>query len=154
MKTINAMTFVYLFIFSVMVGGTLLLPTTHAATISANVDFDPDKINLRQDPDRWSSPVVLATISFEKPYKDRIQDINETSILLEGVIPLLRGELTPNKYKAFFDRAAFHDYLWLKIYHMGHTEPFKNVEVELTVTGKLTDGTPFEGSDTVLVSAK
>ena len=154
MKTITATTLVYFIVFSVMVGGTLLLPTTVAATISANVDFDPDKINLRQDPDRWSTSVVLAVITFEKPYKDRIQDINETSILLEGVIPLLRGELTPKKYKAFFDRAAVYDYLWLKLYHMGYTEPFKNVEVELTVTGKLTDGTLFEGSATIWVSAK
>jgi len=129
------------------------LPTTRAATISASVKIDPDKINLADDFDK-GSPVVIAVIQFDKPYQDRIEDINETSVLLDGVIPATWGELTPKKYKAFFDKAAVHDYLWLKIYHMGHTEPFKNVEVELTVTGKLTDGTPFEGSDTIFVSAK
>ena len=151
MKTINAMTFVYLFIFSVMVGGTLLLPTTRAATISAEVKIDPEKMNLLGDLGK-SSPIVIAVIQFDKPDRDRIKDINETSVLLDGVIPATRGELTPKKYKAFFDKAAVYDYLWLLLYHMG--KPFKNVEVELTVTGKLTDGTPFEGSDTVLVSAK
>lgn len=153
MKTINAMTFVYLFIFSVMVGGTLLLPTTRAATISADVDIDPDKINLTDDLSK-GIPVVIAVIQFDKPDQDRIEDINETSILLDGVIPPTRGELTPKKYKAFFDKAAVIDYLWLLLYHMGYTEPFKNVEVELTVTGELTDGTPFEGSHTIFVSAK
>lgn len=153
MKRTNAMTLVYVFIFSVMVGGTLLLPTTRAATISASVKIDPGKINLTDNLEK-GNPWVVAEIQFDKPYQDSISDINETSVLLDRAIPSTWGELTPKKYKAFFDKTAVNDYLWLKLYHMGCTEPFKNVEVELTVTGKLTDGTPFEGSDTILVSAK
>ena len=153
MKTTTAMTLFYLFIFSVMVGGVLLAPMAAASTISATVNIDPDKINLRDNPDSWNSPYVMAFIRFPKPDKKKVLDINVSTVLLDGVIPAVQSEATKFTFKAFFDRQTVADYLWLKLTHMD-SAPFKNVKVELTVTGKLYDGTPFAGSDTILVSAK
>jgi len=154
MKTATAMTLVYLFIFSVMVGGLLVAPMATASTIPANIDIDPDRINLKDPLEDWESPVLLASIRFPKPYKNRIQDINASTILLDGVIPVVKNESTKTVYKAFFDKQVVMDYLWLKLIHMGYDETFKRVEVELIVTGNLNDGTPFEGSDTITVSTK
>jgi hypothetical protein len=154
MKTATAMTLVYLFIFSVMVGGLLVTPMATASTISATVTVDPEKINLTDPPESWKSPSVIAEMKFPKEYRDRIQDINGSTVLLDGVIPLDNEVADPGRYKAFFDKQVVIDHLWLKLIHMGYDEPFKNVEVEITLTGNLNDGTPFEGSDTLLVSAK
>ena len=154
MKTATAMTLVYLFIFSVMVGGLLLSPTATASTIQADVDFDPDKINLMTGPDGWTSPVFMAFIRFPKPYKQSIDEIDVSTILLEGFIPPLGVELTNIVCKAFFDRQVVMDHLWLETAHMGYIPPFKNEELEMTVTGNLNDGTPFEGSDIIFVTAK
>lgn len=154
MKATTVMIFLYVSIFSVMVGGLLLAPMATASTIPADVNIDPDKINLKETPKSWKSPYVMAFIRFLKPYKKKILDINVSTILLDGVIPVSKTELTKTVCKAFFDRQTVQDYLWLKLAHMGNNEPFKNKKVELTVTGNLNDGTPFEGSDTILVSTK
>ena len=154
MKTTTAVTLVHLFIFSVMVGGVLLAPMATASTISATVNIDPDKINLRDGPQTWRSPHVKAFIRFPKPSKKMTLDINLSTVLLDGVIPAQKAEVTKFTFKAFFDREAVENYLWLKLYHIGYVEPFKNVPVEITVTGNLYNGTPFEGSDTIFVSAK
>lgn len=160
MKT-AAMTLVYVFILSVMVGGLLLAPMATASTISATVDIQPDKINLSDPPSSWDSPSVSAFIQFPKKISTRIRDIDVSTVLLDGVIPAVKGEVTSRGkegggqwYKAYFDRYVVQNYLWLKLYHMGYFAPFKNVQVELTVKGNLYDGTPFQGSDTILVSAK
>lgn len=152
MKTQTAMTFAYILIFSGLIAGSLLLPRATASTISATVVIDPEKINIFD-----SCPpgaVAIATVKFPKEYRDRLMDINGSTVLLDGVIPCSWEDKSPGKYKAFFDRHVVYDYLWLKLAHMGYTEPFKNVKVELTVTGELYDNTPFEGSDIVFVSAK
>jgi len=157
MKTATAMTLVYLFILSVMVGGLLVAPMATASTISAGVTIDPEKINLTDPPESWKSPSMIVEIKFPKEYKDRLMDIDNFTILLDGVIPIDQETpvvVDPNRYKIFFDRQVVIDHLWLKLIHMGYDEPFKNVEVEITITGNLNDGTPFEGSDTILVTAK
>lgn len=154
MKATTGTMVFYVFIVSVMVGGLFLLPMATASTIPADVNFDPDKINLRDNPQSWNSPHVMAFIRFSKPYKKRIVDVNLSTVLLDGVIPVVRGEITKTVCKTFFDRQVVYNYLWLKLGHMGYEAPVKNKKVELTVTGNLNDGTPFKGSDTILVSAK
>lgn len=155
MKTATAMTLAYLFIFSVMVGGLLVAPMATASTIQAEVNFDPDKINLMTGSDGWTSPVVSASIRLPKPYKKSVdENINVSTILLEGFIPPNSTQLDRTVCKCFFDRQIVQDHLWLKTAHMGYNPPFKNQEVEMKATGNLNDGTPFEGSDTILVTAK
>jgi len=152
MKKTTAATLVYLFILSVLVGGLLLAPMATASSISAEIDFDPDKFNLR-DGDGDSSP-VMAFIRFPKPDRQKILDINASTVLIDGAVPIIRYEATRTVFKAFFNRDDFEDYLWFKMYHMGYVEPFKSVKVKLEITGKLYDETLFVGSDTILVSAK
>lgn len=153
MKSEVATTFAYVLILAAIIGGLFLLPTATAAVIPAKVNIDPDQINLK-DTD-WDSPVILAQIRFSQPYKDRIDEVNVSTVLLDGVIPALRGDISKSVAKIFFDRQVVYDYLWLLLAHMGYTDlPFRKVPIELTVTGQLNDGTPFEGSDTIYVSAK
>lgn len=152
MKTQTAMTFVYILIFSGLVAGSLLLPMATAETISATVTVDPEKINIYDTcpPDS----VFIATVKFPKEYRDRQMDINGSTVLLDGAIPPLREDKSPGKYKAFFDRRTVYTHVELKIAHLQIPEPYKNVELELKVTGTLYDNTPFEGTDIVFVSAK
>jgi len=154
MKSATAMTLVYLSILSLMVGGLLLSPMATATTIQADVDFDPDKINLMSGPDGWTSPDIIAFIRFPRPYKKDVIDINVSTILLEHFIPVTKSDLTKTVCKTFFDRQVVQDHLWLKTAHMGYNPPFKNKKVDMIVTGNLNDGTPFEGTATVIVSAK
>ncbi len=152
MKTQTAMTFVYMLIFSGLVAGSLLLPTVTAETISATVVIDPEKINLFDTCPPAS--VVIATVKFPKEYRDRHMDINGSTVLLDDAIPLSWEDKSPGKYKAFFDRQTVFTHISLKMAHMGYTEPYKNVKLRLKVSGTLYDGTPFEGTDIVFVSAK
>lgn len=160
MKT-RAMTFMYSLVFLLIVEAMFLLPLVTASNILATVDIKPDKINLFGSPDEGDSPWVSAFIQFPKPYKKEVRFINISTVLLDGVVPASKGELTTRGgggggrlYKAYFDRYLVEVYLWIKIYHIGLIPPFKNEPVELTVTGKLYDETLFEGSDTILVSTK
>jgi len=152
MKRDVVLSFGYLIFLLIIIGGTAFLPTA-AGTIQATVVLDPEKINL-SNPVGWSSPYMVATISLPKPYKNQEQNINASTVLLDGVIPLSRYDSSPGKFKAFFERQAVIDYLWFKTYHLGLIPPFKNQPVTLTVTGNLYDGTAFAGSDTVYVSAR
>jgi len=151
MKTVT-MTLVYLFVLSVIIGVAVFAPPPMAtSTIEILVTLDPEKINLDAPP---PGPVVIAVLEFPKSSKKDVKDIDPSTVLLDGVIPLSSYVLETKKFKAFFDKQAYVDYLWTKMYHLGYIEPFKNVLVEITVTGNLYDGTPFQGSDTIYVSAK
>jgi len=152
------LTILYSLIFLLILGAGIVFLPASASTISAKVDIDPDKINLSDSPSSWDSPWVAAFIQFPKPYSKSLSNINVSTILFDGVVPASKGELITRAggwwFKAYFDRQAVEDYLWLKTYHMGLIAPFKNKPVTLTVTGSLYDGTSFTGSDTILVSAR
>lgn len=98
--------------------------------IPANVTIKPETLNLP------SKGLFTAFITLPKPYN--ITDVNISTVVCEGA-PAVQGMIADdNKYMAKFDR-----------------EDLVGVEpgdaVTLTVTGKLYDGTPFEGSDTIRV---
>jgi len=96
-----------------------------------------------------------------------VSDINISTVFLENVIP---AESDPKygfvkdpeikdrddngipELMVKFDRWAAIGYIWaFKLYHMGFDPlsslPKEGVEVDLTVSGKLYDGTPFDGID-------
>jgi hypothetical protein len=101
--------------------------------IQATVDVDPDILNLASQ-GKW------ITCYIELPGGYDVADIDPESILLEG-------EIVPQKYWLTDDEqiagARFARSDAQAILEVG--------DVELTITGQLTDGTQFEAKDTIKV---
>jgi len=108
--------------------------------ISATVDIDPDTLNLKSKGE-W------ITCYIELPEGYDVNDIDVGTVVLNGAVPAepKPTEVGDNDHDGVpdlmvkFDRSSVQDIL----------EP--GDEVEITVTGELTDRTLFEGSDTIRV---
>jgi len=144
----------------VVVGSSLLLiallglhlfasPTTAQALLT-KVVYDPARIDLSETAPMY----VNATISSKDPLWNASL-VDGSSILMEGSIPQLFGYTVTkfNDYVAVFDGESVVEIIWSRLYHMGVVDPtvHKPYKVELTITGKLNDGTPFQGTTTIMV---
>ena len=104
-----------------------------AVMISANVTIKPETLNLA------SKGLFTAFITLPEPYN--ITDIDISTVVCEDA-PAVKGIVADdNKYIAKFN---VQDLVGVDL----------GDAVTLTVTGKLYDGTPFEGSDTIRVIDK
>ena len=101
-------------------------------TISANVTIKPETLNLA------SKGVFTAFIQLSEGYD--VADINVSTVECEGA-QAIREVGDSDMFIAKFNRQDLIDVPTVD-------------EVELTVTGELYDGTPFEGSDTIRVIKK
>lgn len=101
-------------------------------TIVATVDVRPDELNLKSK-GKW----ITAYIKLPEGYN--VGDINVFTILLNDRVPAESSKVRGEMLTVRFDRSRV-------IALLGQTG-----EVELTVTGFLSDVTPFEGSDTIIV---
>ena len=111
-----------------------------SAMILATVDFDPDTLNKKSE-GKW------VTVYTELPEGYGVTDIDVSTLMLNETVP---AELHPTEIGDYdsdgiadlmvkFDRDAVVDIL-----------PIGDA-VNVTVTGKLYDGTPFEGCDAIRV---
>ena len=103
--------------------------------IPASIRIEPETLNLA------SKGVFTAFIQLPEGYD--VADINISTIVCEGA-PAIRGMVSEDDngtYIAKFNRQDLVDVM-------------TGDAVELTVTGKLFDGTPFEGNDTIRVIDK
>ncbi|MFH1725126.1 MAG: carboxypeptidase-like regulatory domain-containing protein, partial [Elusimicrobiota bacterium] len=101
-------------------------------TIPAVVDIDPGTLNLASQ-GRWITCYITLTEGYD------VAEIEAGTILLEGEIGASRSNEQDGVLMVKFERAALADLL-----QAGDS-------VELTVTGDITDGPAFEGSDTIRV---
>jgi len=111
--------------------------------IEATVDVDPDTLNLKSK-GRW------ITCYIELPEGYNVDDIDVSTIMLNDQVP---AELHPTEI-GDYDADGIAD-LMVKF---GRSAVQAILEVgdavEITVTGELTDGTLFEGNDTIRVIDK
>jgi hypothetical protein len=112
---------------------------------SAMIHLDPSTLNL-ESKGKWITAYV------ELPEGYNVADINVSTIMLNDTVP---AELRPTAIGDYdgdgvpdlmvkFDRAAVVQYI---LDHLPAEGRF--LTVTLTITGKLNDGTPFQGSDTI-----
>lgn len=113
--------------------------------ITISLDINPDKLNLKSE-GKW----ITAYIELPEGYN--VSDIDISSILLNGTIPVdldvptaigdYDGDGIPD-LMVKFNRTQVAEYILSKGIVLGN--------VTLTITGQLKDLTPFEGSDTIKV---
>jgi len=119
----------------------------------ASLDIDPDSLDLRSK-GKW----ITAYIQLPEGYNPA--DIDASTILLNGTITPVsdpKYDFVTNSSEYLvdynsdgilermvkFDRATLQSWIY--------QSAGMRSDVPLTLTGKLTDGTPFEGTDTVFV---
>jgi hypothetical protein len=119
-------------------------------TIKATVDFQPDTLNL-------GSKGKLVACYIELPEGNDVANIDVSTIKLNATVS---AELKPTAIGDYdndaipdlmvkFDAAKVTEYILNSVSMTG-----KFVTVSLTITGKLDDGTPFQGSDTIKILPK
>ncbi|MDD5446373.1 MAG: NosD domain-containing protein, partial [Methanocellales archaeon] len=115
--------------------GDWLPLTPTEVSVEASIDFDPDTLNIKSK-GKW------VTCYIELPEGYDIHDINISTVELNFEVGGEYGEFNISYCMVKFDRQAV-----INILPLGDS-------VEITVSGTLTDGTRFEGSDTIRVIDK
>lgn len=120
--------------------------------IPATIDIGPDTLNLKSHccHENWITTYI------EMPDGYNVEDIDCSSILLEGEISPDSCDRPTESVVGDYDNDGIPD-LMVKFDRGDVIDLVKALnldlpaEVELSVTGSLTDGTQFEGSDTIRV---
>ena len=118
-------------------------PTSSPAGITAEVSIKPETINPK------SKGKFKAFIELPSPYS--VNDIVTDTVVCEGATAIDGKVDSAGRFVATFNIQNLDLGFEIKI-HKGYND--KKIETELTVTGELTDGTKFEGSDTVKIKGK
>ena len=135
--------------FVVLLGLQFLPWQAVGAETSVSVDIDPDTLNLEMY-GMW------ITVYIGPPDGYGVGDIDISTVKLEGLPLLELWDVQDDKLMMKFNADDVIPIIWLKISHMGvpmQIMPYDSDPVELTVTGKLRDGTSFKGSDEIRVIA-
>lgn len=116
-----------------------IIEIANLPTIEGCADIDPDTLNLKSK-GKW------ITCYIELPEGYDVADIDVSTIKLNDTVP---AEAKPTAI-GDYDGDGIAD-LMVKFDRSAVQALLQEGEVELTVTGELTDETPFEGSDTIRV---
>lgn len=134
--------------FSLIILTQLVTTQVSANAIPANVDIDPDSLLLTEEGyGKW----ITAYIGLHEDYN--VSNIAVSSVTLEVMgrhFYVLMHDIQGDKLMVKFDRVMVVSWIWSMIDHMSlHLREKEPLELE--VTGKLYDGTAFQGSDTIIV---
>jgi len=142
---------VFVLIFSLIIGIQVVTTQVMANSIAADVDIDPDTLNLK-------SNGKFVTVYIELPEGYSVEDIDLETVYLAGIPAITDStygfvkdpDLMDHDGDGILERMVKFDramVITLLIQHMSpHPKP-----VTMTLTGNLNDGTPFSGSDTIKV---
>lgn len=118
----------------------LLSQSSKALTLAATVDIKPDTLNLNMK-GKW------ITVYIELPEDYNLTDIDESTIMLEGLFSPEWSNIEGDTLMVKFDASSVIDYLWDRLYHMGGNRGC----IELRIAGQLMDGTQLSGSDKITI---
>jgi parallel beta-helix repeat protein len=132
----------------------LMEPWSPIETVHATIDIDPDTLNLRSR-GKW------ITCYIELPEGYNVSDIDVTSVMLNDTVPVYPKTHTIGDYDedgipdlmVKSDRAEVIDYIMANV-NMTKLLEEKFKTVTLTITGKLDDGTPFQGNTKIRIIAR
>lgn len=142
----------FLILLLILIAGAAFLPVGGVDTIIGSAHFEPDRFDLDYG---FGVSVVEAIIRFPSgAQKARVQDINVSTILLQGSLSPSSTYLISGGLVAEFDAALVENIIWGIIYHIDELAP--PYKIWLTITGKLNQtagGTPFsaEGDIKIIV---
>jgi len=120
--------------------------------VGAAIDINPDTINLKSK-GKWNTAFI------ELPEGYNTSDIDVSTILLNGTIPVdpdaptVIGDYDEDGIPDLmvkFDRAEVTSYILANV-NMTKLYEERFMTITLTITGKLNDGTVFQGSDTIRI---
>lgn len=139
--------------FSLIICIPLVTTQVMSNGITADVDIDPDTLNLK-------SNGKFVTVYIELPGHN-VADINLTTVRMDSIEPITNPtygfvkdpDLMDHDGDGILERMVKFDRASV-ILMIEHMSPLVKREVTLTVTGNLNDGTSFEGSDTIKVLSK
>jgi len=136
-------------------------PTPIPVTIPATIDIDPNTLNLKSNGEFVTAYIELPTCYYN------VADIDLATVSLDGIPavtdPTYGFVTDPNSYlmdhdgDGILERMVKFGRATVRTYLTGlpdYEEAPKFYDITLTVTGKLLNGTPFEGSDTITVLKK
>jgi len=122
-----------------LIGGTDDIAIEQGILI-ARVDFDPDTLNLK-------SKGKYVTVYIELPVSYDVNDINVASIKLNNQI---QAETKPTQIGDYDNNGA--PDLMVKLDRAAVQTILKTGDkIKITISGRLNDGRPFEGTDTIKV---
>ena len=125
--------------------------TPKPPVITATVDIQPQTLNLRSG-GKW----ITAYIELPEGYD--VANINVSTILLNDTIPVEPKPIAIGDYDndtvpdlmVKFDRQQVINYIMANV-DMSRLYEERFMTITLTITGKLKNGTPFQGSDTIKI---
>jgi hypothetical protein len=131
--------------------------TPKPPVITTTVDIQPQALNLKSR-GKWITTYI------ELPEGYSVADINRTTILLNGTIPVdpfwiskpiksMIGDFDNDSIPDLmvkFDRQQVIKYIMANV-DMSRLYEERFMTITFTVTGKLNDGTSFQGSDTIKI---
>lgn len=145
-----------------VLGASLSNSFAPVSTIEATVNIHPDTLNCKHAYEEKAGGKWI-TVFIELPEDHDVGDIDISTVLLDGVIPaesdskygFVKNPEMKDRDKngvpelmVKFDKHAVVNHVLSRLFHMMPI-PKRGLEIELTITGSLIDGTTFEGSDTI-----
>jgi len=143
---------VFVLAFSLIIGIQVVTTQVMAINIAEDVDIDPDTLNLKSN-----GKFVTVYIELLEGYD--VADINLETVRLEGIPAITDStygfvkdpDLMDHDGDGILERMVKFDRATVINLLIQHMSPHAKQKVPLTLTGKLNDGTPFSGSDTIKV---
>ena len=153
-KTLFSLTLLTLLVVGTVV---LLSSTGQEPIIAEQTKFTPKHIDMQNT--GILDVGVKLTVGEEPDTVSVVEEVDPSTVLLEGAVAPINTWIEydkvgkPKRFHAEFDGNAVKGLIWHLIGHMGLTmpKPWNPIPIQLTVTGQLYDGTPWEGTGTVLI---